>query len=73
MDYTDILTNVLPVCSDCRERVATCARCGGSLYAGDPVRCDPDEGRPRHMHEDGCPLRPRNETEELTDARIHIL
>ena len=61
-----MLTNSLPVCSSCRERVSTCARCGVPLYAGDRVRCDPDEWRPRHMHEDGCPI-PALESSPVTE------
>ena len=43
------------LCSECREEVRTCARCGGCLYVEDALRCDPDEGRPRHMHDGECP------------------
>ena len=64
VDYTEILKRATPVCSSCRQGATTCARCGGPLYAGDQVRCDPDEGRPRHMHDDvvGCP--------QLPDGRV---
>lgn len=60
VDYTEILKRATPVCSSCRQGATTCARCGGPLYAGDQVRCDPDEGMPRHMHDDvgGCPQLP---------------